>query len=53
VRIFFQIWDSQEGLISWESVHEMHYAVDTVKEKSVPQKTIMEKAAHSIISLLP
>jgi hypothetical protein len=53
VRIFFQIWDSQEGLISWEGIQEMHYAIDTVKDKSVPQKTIMEKAAHSIISLLP
>ena len=53
VRIFFQIWDSNEGMIAWEGVQEMHYAVDTFTQRSVAQKTIMEKTAHDIISRLP
>ncbi len=53
LRIFFQIWDTQEGTIAWEASQEMHYAVDTVSEKSVTQKTILDKAAKSIIARLP
>ena len=53
LRLFFQIWDTQNGTISWESVQEVHYAVDRVTETPVTQRVIIEKAAHSIISKLP
>jgi hypothetical protein len=53
IRIFCQIWDSLRGEITWEGVKEMHYAVDTFKEKSVAQKTIMGKALRDIILHFP
>ncbi len=53
IRLFFQVWDTHDGLIVWEGVQEIHYAVDTMTEKSVAQKTIIEKVAYNIISQLP
>ncbi len=53
LRLFFQIWDTQNGTIVWESIREMHYAIDKVTETPVTQKLIIEKAANSIISKLP
>ena len=53
LRLFFQIWDTRDGLIAWEGVQEMHYAVDTITENSVALKTAIEKAASDFISQLP
>jgi hypothetical protein len=53
LRLFFQIWNTQDGSIAWEGVQEIHYAIDRVTEKPVTQKTIIEKAAHAIVSTLP
>jgi hypothetical protein len=53
LRLFFQIWNTQDGSIAWEGVQEIHYAIDRVTETPVTQKTIIEKAAHAIISKLP
>ncbi|MGA3208987.1 MAG: hypothetical protein ABSE05_14360 [Syntrophales bacterium] len=53
LRLFFQIWNTQDGSIAWEGVQEIHYAIDRVTEKPVTQKTIIEKAAHAIVSKLP
>ncbi len=53
LRLFLQIWNVEDGLIAWEGVQEMHYAVDTVTENSVALKTAMERAAHAFISRLP
>jgi hypothetical protein len=53
LRLFFQIWNTQDGTIAWEGVQEIHYAVDRISEKQVAQKVIIEKAARGIISKLP
>ena len=53
LRLFFQIWNTQDGSIAWEGVQEIHYAIDRVTEKPVTQKTMIEKAAHAIVSKLP
>jgi hypothetical protein len=53
VRLFFQIWNTQDGTIAWEGVQEIHYAIDRVSEKPVTQRVIIEKAARDIISKLP
>jgi hypothetical protein len=29
IRLFLQIWDSTDGSIAWEGVHELNYAYDT------------------------
>jgi hypothetical protein len=53
LRLFFQIWNTQDGTIVWEGSQEIHYAIDRVSEKPVAQRVIVEKAAHDIISKLP
>jgi hypothetical protein len=53
IRIFFQIWDSSDGTIAWEGTEEMSYSWDTSSEKPVTFRTIVEKTAHNLITLLP
>jgi len=53
IRLFLQIWDTQDGSIVWEGVYEMHYADDAVSEKTITLKIVMEKAAHDLIARLP
>ncbi len=53
LRLFFQIWNTQDGTIAWEGSQEIHYAIDRVSEKPVTQRVIIEKAAHDIVSKLP
>jgi len=53
LRLFFQIWNTQDGTIAWESVQEIHYAIDRVTETPVTQRVIIGKAAYNIISKLP
>jgi hypothetical protein len=53
LRLFFQIWNTEDGTIAWESVKEIHYAIDRVTEKPVTQRVIIEKAARDIVSKLP
>jgi hypothetical protein len=53
LRLFFQIWNTQDGTIAWEGVQEIHYAIDRITEKPVTQKVIIEKAAREIIAKLP
>ncbi|MGV8059817.1 MAG: hypothetical protein AB2L12_17625 [Smithellaceae bacterium] len=53
IRLFFQIWDTENGYIVWEAVQELHYAVDAITEKTVTQKIIVDKAARDFIAQLP
>jgi hypothetical protein len=53
IRLFVQIWDSQEGNIVWEGAHELSYAYDTVKEKPVTFQAVVEEAASNLIDRLP
>jgi len=53
IRIFFQIWDSQDGTIAWEGTEEMSYSWDTGSEKPVTFRVIVEKTAQNLITLLP
>ena len=53
IRIFFQIWDSQDGTIAWEGTEEMSYSWDTGSEKPVTFRVIVETTAQNLITLLP
>lgn len=53
IRMFFQIWDSSDGTIAWEGTEEMSYSWDTGSEKPVTFRTIVEKTALNLITLLP
>ncbi|MHB8909955.1 MAG: hypothetical protein ACYDAA_13875 [Syntrophales bacterium] len=53
MRLFFQIWNIRSGVIAWEGVQEMHYAIDTIAENSVTLKTTVTRTARDLISHLP
>lgn len=53
IRLYFQIWDSEDGTIAWEGMQETLYAHDTVTEKTVTLRMIMEHTAQSLIARLP
>ncbi len=53
IRLFVQIWDTQEGTIAWEAIHEMNYADDTFSEKNISFREIVLKSAENILAKLP
>ncbi|OOZ35922.1 hypothetical protein [Solemya velesiana gill symbiont] len=53
VRLFLQIWDAQNGAISWEAVEELNFAYDTSTEDPVSFNLIVKEAAGNMIDKLP
>jgi len=53
IRLFLQIWDTQEGTIAWEAVHEMNYANDTFSEQNITFRQIVLKSAEELLMKLP
>ena len=53
IRLFFQIWNSEDGTIAWEGVEELSYAVETFAEDPVTLRYIIEIAAEDLIDKLP
>ncbi len=53
IRQFLQIWDAQEGTIAWEGSQEYKYTDETVTERSVTFKTVIEETAQAMIDKLP
>lgn len=53
IRLFLQVWDSREGAIAWEGMQEMRQATDTMTEKPVMLRTVLERTARDLIARLP
>ncbi len=53
IRLFFQIWDSADGSISWEGVEELQHCMDTPTESAVTLKAVLELASKHLIDQLP
>lgn len=53
IRLFFQIWDGNDGSIAWEGMQETHYSQDTFAEKAVSLNKIVEHTARDLIGRLP
>ena len=53
MRLFLQIWDSQQGAIVWEATEELNYAWDTTRERPVTFQIVVEEIARNLISKLP
>jgi len=53
IRLFFQIWNTQDGTIAWEASQEMTYACDDFLEKTITFRAVVVETARKIISLLP
>lgn len=53
VRLFLQIWDSNDGTVAWEGMQEMRISHDTVTDEPVMQRRVLERSARDLISKLP
>ncbi len=53
VRLFLQVWDTRDGTIAWEGVHEMDYAFESIEEKSVTLRAILRETAEILVRRLP
>jgi hypothetical protein len=53
VRLFFQIWDSDNGTIAWEGTEELRMANETLEERPVTLARMIEHAAKDLIERLP
>jgi hypothetical protein len=53
IRLFLQIWDSQDGAIVWEGSQEMTIAHESVAEDAVSLQRAVEASAREILMRLP
>jgi hypothetical protein len=53
IRLFLQIWDSQQGTIAWEGTDEVNYSWETSSEKPVTFRVIVEETAGNLVRKLP
>lgn len=53
IRLFLQLWDSQDGTIVWEGVDELSRAEDTFTEADVTLRTVIEEAARKMVAGIP
>lgn len=53
IRVSWQIWDSESGVIAWEGTDEIHYAYDTGRERPVTFGFVAGQAAANLVSRIP
>lgn len=53
IRLFLQIWDSENGTIVWEGIQELNIANDTSVEKPITFKKVLEEAGRKLIARIP
>jgi hypothetical protein len=53
IRLFLQIWDTDDGSIVWEGNNELNRAYDTMSERSVSFDTVVRESASELIAKMP
>ncbi len=53
LRVFLQIWDTQEGIIAWEGYEEMNFATETYTEKGITFYDIARQIAENMVARIP
>lgn len=53
LRVFFQIWDSRDGSIAWEGMHELRISRDTTTEEPITMRVLLERSAQELVAKLP
>lgn len=53
LRIFLQIWDTQEGAIAWEGYEEMNYSTETYTEEGITFYDIVRQIAENMVARIP
>ena len=53
IRVFLQIWDSEEGGIAWEGYEEINYATETYTEQAITFYDIAREIAEHMVGRIP
>ena len=53
IRVFLQIWDTEEGRIAWEGYEEMNFATETYTEKAITFYDITRQIAEHMVDRIP
>ncbi len=53
LRVFLQIWDTQEGMIAWEGYEEINFATETYTEKGITFYDIARQIAENMVARIP
>ncbi len=53
IRLFLQVWDSENGAIVWEGTEELIYSNDTFSEQPITFQLVVEEVARNLLSKLP
>jgi ABC-type uncharacterized transport system ATPase subunit len=53
IRLFLQIWDSQDGSVAWEGAQESTVSYESLVEEYVSMKSIVQESARDLVAKLP
>ena len=53
IRLFLQIWDSQDGSVAWEGAQESTVSHESMAEEYVSMKSIVQESARDLVAHLP
>lgn len=53
IRLFLQIWDSQDGSVAWEGAQESTVSHESLAEEYVSMKSIVQESARDLVTHLP
>lgn len=53
LRMFLQIWDSEDGSVAWEGIDELSYSFETTRESTVTMRTAAREAAKDLGQRMP
>ena len=53
IRLFLQIWDSNDGSVAWEGSQESTVSHESLAEEYVSLKSIVEESARDLVAHLP
>ena len=53
IRLFLQIWDSDDGSVAWEGSQESTLSHESLAEEYVSMNSIIEESARDLVARLP
>jgi hypothetical protein len=53
IRLFLQIWDSNDGSVAWEGAQESTVSHESMAEEYVSMKNIVQESARDLVAHLP
>jgi hypothetical protein len=53
IRLFLQIWDTQDGSVVWEGAQESRVSQDSMAEEYISMKRIVEESARHLVAHIP